>query len=250
MASLHLLRILDYWLSMRKYHMITWPFSSPKQLLVQLVTNIFMVERLWKAEKPNNWIWLFLIVEVPPLIVNLLPSCYGLLLKITWVLTPKIASAIIWWSVTKYVAKLSKCTSIKALSNIWSTNSNHTSPLSKQYFFTFGWKLFLLHFWMIFTRLQNLLICMIFGCFFVHQADFYLPVYMHMNFFKTFNGLHPLYSVIIFDVCQQWISFAKKQGENLLQKCPCCAYFFIFQKKIQGWNKLGILAYNDGSSVW
>ena len=142
MASLHLLRILDYWLSMRKYHMITWPFSSPKQLLVQLVTNIFMVEGLWKAEKPNNWIWLFLIVEVPPLIVNLLPSCYGLLLKITWVLTPKIASAIIWWSVTKYVAKLSKCTSIKALSNIWSTNSNHTSPLSKQYFFTFGWKLF------------------------------------------------------------------------------------------------------------
>ena len=58
------------------------------------------------------------------------------------------------------------------------------------------------------------------------------------------------YSVIIFDVCQQWISFAKKPGENLLQKCPCCAYFFIFQKKIQGWNKLGILAYNDGSSVW
>ena len=187
MASLHLLRILDYWLSMRKYHMITWPFSSPKQLLVQLVTNIFMVEELWKAEKPNNWIWLFLIVEVPPLIVNLLPSCYGLLLKITWVLTPKIASAIIWWSVTKYVAKLSKCTLIKALSNIWSTNSKHFPTIKTLFFFLYFWmKIWKL---LIFTRLQNLLICMIFGCFFVHQADFYLPVYMHMNFFKKLAGV-------------------------------------------------------------
>ena len=233
MASLHLFRILDYWLSMRKYHMITWPFSSPKQLLVQLVTNIFMVEELWKAEKPNNWIWLFLIVEVPPLIVNLLPSCYGLLLKITWVLTPKIASAIIWWSVTKYVAKLSKCTSIKALSNIWSTNSNHTSPLSKQYFFTFGWKLFLLHFWMIFTRLQNLLICMIFGCFFVHQADFYLPVYMHMNFFKTFNGLHPLYTIQCNYIwCMSTMNlFCKKTGRESSSEMSLLCIFFHLSKE-------------------
>ena len=233
MASLHLLRILDYWLFMRKYHMITWPFSSPKQLLVQLVTNIFMVEELWKAEKPNNWIWLFLIVEVPPLIVNLLPSCYGLLLKITWVLTPKIASAIIWWSVTKYVAKLSKCTSIKALSNIWSTNSNHTSPLSKQYFFTFGWKLFLLHFWMIFTRLQNLLICMIFGCFFVHQADFYLPVYMHMNFFKTFNGLHPLYTIQCNYIwCMSTMNlFCKKTWRESSSEMSLLCIFFHLSKE-------------------
>ena len=34
--------------------------------------------------------------------------------------------------------------------------------------------------------------------FWLYQADFYLPVYMHMNFFKklTFNGLHIHYATI------------------------------------------------------
>ena len=237
MASLHLLRILDYWLFMRKYHMIIWPFSSPKQLLVQLVTNIFMVEELWKEEKPNNWIWLFLIVEVPPLIVNLLPSCYGLLLKITWVLTPKIASAIIWWSVTKYVAKLSKCTSIKALSNIWSTNSNHTSPLSKQYFFTFEWKLFLYCTFGWFS--QGYKICWFawFSAAFLYIRRIFtfrfICIWISSRRLTVYIHCIP-YSVIIFDVCQQWISFAKKNRERIFFRNVLAVHIFSsFKRKFK-----------------
>ena len=173
------------------------------------------------------------MLRLPPLIVNLLPSCYGLL-KITWVLTPKIASPIIWWSVTKYVAKLSKCTLIKALSNIWSTNSKHFPTIKTLFFFLYFWmKIWKL---LIFTRLQNLLICMIFGCFFVHQADFYLPVYMHMNFFKTFNGLHPLYTIQCNYIwCMSTMNlFCKKNRERIFFRNVLAVHIFSsFKRKFK-----------------